>query len=77
MRGGSSRHREIHVGRVVAGTSPHNGLLIASDGFANTLKRGDGIVVGRGMPQEEDWEDSFLMRRTWILELLSSISAMV
>jgi len=54
VRGRSPRNRGIHVGRVAAGTSPYNGLIIASDGFANTLKRGDGIVVDRGMPQEEE-----------------------
>ena len=54
VRGRSPRNRGIHVGRVAAGTSPYNGILIASDGFANTLKRGDGIVVDRGMPQEQE-----------------------
>ena len=54
VRGRSPRHRGIHVGRVVEGTSPRNGLVIANDDFASSLKRGDGIVVDRGMPQEQE-----------------------
>ncbi len=54
VRGRSPRHRGIHVGRVAEGTSPQNGIIIAGDEFASTLKRGDGIVIDRGMPQEEE-----------------------
>ncbi|GFH60376.1 hypothetical protein CTEN210_16852 [Chaetoceros tenuissimus] len=52
VRGRNPRHRGVHIGRVVRGSSPRNGLLIANDEYINTLKRGDGIVVDRGMPQE-------------------------
>jgi len=54
VRGRSPRHRGIHVGRVAQGTSPQNGIIIASGDFSSTLKRGDGIVIDRGMPQEEE-----------------------
>ena len=55
VRGRSPRHRGIHVGRVVEGSSPRNGIFIASDDFTtSSLKRGDGIVIDRGMPQEEE-----------------------
>lgn len=57
MIGRSPRHRGIHIGRVVEGSSFRNGLIIQTDdskSLANALKRGDGIVVDRGMPQEEE-----------------------
>ena len=56
VRGRSPRHRGIHIGRVMKGSSPRNGILVSSDDFSSTrtLKRGDGIVIDRGMPQEEE-----------------------
>ena len=65
VRGRSPRHRGIHVGRVVEGSSWKNGLIIelddtddvdeAIDGLGNSkLKLGDGIVVDRGLAQEEE-----------------------
>lgn len=55
VRGRSPRHRGIHMGRVLDGSSPRNGLIIANDQKHDiTLKRGDGIVVDRGLPQEEE-----------------------
>ena len=54
VRGRSPRHRGIHVGRVAEGTSPRNGIIITSNDFRSSLKHGDGIVIDRGMPQEEE-----------------------
>lgn len=55
--GRSPRHRGVHVGRVSEGSSFRNGLIIKIDDskeLFSALKRGDGIVVDRGMPQEEE-----------------------
>jgi collagenase-like PrtC family protease len=55
VRGRSPRHRGVHMGRVLEGSSPQNGLFILNDeARENGLKLGDGIVVDRGMPQEEE-----------------------
>jgi collagenase-like PrtC family protease len=60
VRGRSPRHRGIHIGRVLEGSSSKNGLLIATDDKYNgvdvsyILKLGDGIVVDRGMPEKEE-----------------------
>jgi len=55
VRGRSPRHRGVHMGRVLEGSSPQNGLFILNDEVReNGLKLGDGIVVDRGMPQEEE-----------------------
>ncbi|KAL9186624.1 hypothetical protein ACHAXT_005862 [Thalassiosira profunda] len=57
VRGRSPRHRGVHVGRVV---SSNKGTLIialddqVADQDEFPLKRGDGIVVDRGMPQEPE-----------------------
>ena len=53
VRGRSPRHRGIHVGRVMEGSSPTNGLLV-SDLNIDDLKLGDGLVIDRGMAQEEE-----------------------
>lgn len=54
VRGRSPRHRGIHLGRVVEGSSPHTGIVMRCDDdpTSSSLKRGDGIVIDRGMPQE-------------------------
>ena len=57
VRGRSPRHRGVHLGRVVS--SNNGALTIQFDdrlmGEAEfPLKRGDGIVVDRGMPQDEE-----------------------
>jgi len=67
VRGRSPRHRGVHLGRVLEGSSWKNGLLVAldddehSDGSSNNnshdhdpVKRGDGLVVDRGLAQEEE-----------------------
>ena len=60
VKGRNPRHRGVHVGRVAYGTSPKNGLIISLDEnnqmkpLQNVLKLGDGIVIDRGMPQEEE-----------------------
>ena len=60
VRGRSPRHRGVHVGRVAHGSSTKNGIIIELDEtnkskpLQETLKRGDGIVIDRGMPQEEE-----------------------
>lgn len=57
VRGRSPRHRGVHVGRVV---SSNKGALVVKlddhliDQTGFPLKRGDGIVVDRGMPQEQE-----------------------
>lgn len=53
VRGRSPRHRGVHVGRVVEGSSPKNGLLVSNLNLTD-LKLGDGLVVDRGMAQEEE-----------------------
>jgi putative protease len=59
VRGRSPRHRGVHLGRVVS-SNCHSGTLIVKfderllDEEEFPLKRGDGIVVDRGMPQEEE-----------------------
>lgn len=53
VRGRSPRHRGVHVGRVGDGSSGKNGLLIKTDKVGE-LKLGDGIVVDRGLAQEEE-----------------------
>lgn len=54
VRGRSPRHRGVHVGRVVAeGSYWKHGLEILTDNLVE-LKLGDGIVVDRGMAQEEE-----------------------
>ncbi len=60
VRGRNPRHRGVHVGRVAHGSSPKNGLIISLDEsnrkrpLQSVLKLGDGIVIDRGMPQEEE-----------------------
>jgi U32 family peptidase len=57
VRGRSPRHRGVHLGRVLEGSSWKKGLFVALDGMEgdNTpLKRGDGIVVDRGLAQQEE-----------------------
>ena len=59
VRGRSPRHRGMHLGRVVS-SSNNSGVLTIQfddrlmDEAEFPLKRGDGIVVDRGMPQEEE-----------------------
>ncbi|CAJ1954674.1 unnamed protein product [Cylindrotheca closterium] len=55
VRGRSPRHRGVHVGRVGEGSSSKTGLIVQSDHFDRLdLKLGDGIVVDRGLAQEEE-----------------------
>jgi collagenase-like PrtC family protease len=55
VRGRSPRHRGIHVGRVDAASSSKSGLIVRlDDGDAAELKLGDGLVVDRGLAQEEE-----------------------
>jgi U32 family peptidase len=69
VRGRSPRHRGVHVGRVGVGSSWKNGLVIDLDENDNDknndnnknntppppiLKLGDGLVVDRGLAQEEE-----------------------
>lgn len=60
VRGRSPRHRGVHVGRVAQNTSPKNGIILTLDEshlskpLSSVLKLGDGIVIDRGMPQEEE-----------------------
>mmetsp|Transcript_20948 Transcript_20948/g.30814 ORF Transcript_20948/g.30814 Transcript_20948/m.30814 type:complete len:1041 (-) Transcript_20948:80-3202(-) len=49
VRGRSPRHRGVYAGEVMEGSSPRNGLVIDSK---IDLKRGDGIVVDRGLPED-------------------------
>ena len=61
VRGRSPRHRGVHVGRVV---SSNGGALVSlnlvirlDDKYTADdlpLKRGDGVVIDRGMPQEKE-----------------------
>jgi collagenase-like PrtC family protease len=51
--GRNPRHRGVYCGEVMANSSWKSGLIIQGDG-ATLLKRGDGIVIDRGMPQEEE-----------------------
>jgi len=53
VRGRNPRHRGVYCGEVMTNSSWKSGLIIRGDGAA-LLKRGDGIVVDRGMPQEEE-----------------------
>eukprot|EP00571_Detonula_confervacea_P000488 CAMPEP_0172316690 /NCGR_PEP_ID=MMETSP1058-20130122/29104_1 /TAXON_ID=83371 /ORGANISM="Detonula confervacea, Strain CCMP 353" /LENGTH=1112 /DNA_ID=CAMNT_0013031057 /DNA_START=45 /DNA_END=3380 /DNA_ORIENTATION=- len=56
VRGRSPRHRGMHVGRVVS--SDRGALIVKLDDHLDQedfpLKRGDGIVVDRGMAQERE-----------------------
>jgi putative protease len=56
VRGRSPRHRGVHVGRVEDGSSWKNGLIVRMDDDDSVadLKLGDGIVIDRGRPQEEE-----------------------
>jgi len=60
VRGRNPRHRGVHVGRVAHGSSSRNGLVISIDNnnsskpLSSILKLGDGIVIDRGLPQEEE-----------------------
>jgi U32 family peptidase len=58
VRGRSPRHRGVHIGRVLDGSSPKNGILVQVDSQWNhdetILKLGDGIVIDRGLPEEEE-----------------------
>jgi U32 family peptidase len=54
VRGRSPRHRGVHVGRVEEGSSSKRGLIIRLDDGGEQLKLGDGIVVDRGLAQEEE-----------------------
>jgi hypothetical protein len=51
VRGRSPRHRGVHIGRVLEGSSWKQGLLIAS---TTKLKLGDGLVVDRGLAEEQE-----------------------
>ncbi len=51
VRGRSPRHRGVYVGKVMEGSSWRDGLVIQSK---VDLKRGDGIVIDRGMPEEPE-----------------------
>jgi len=57
VRGRSPRHRGLHVGRIV---SSNSGVITIQfddrlmDEADFPLKRGDGIVIDRGMPQDEE-----------------------
>ena len=53
VRGRSPRHRGVHVGFVQAGSSYKYGLVISRNNV-NGLKLGDGLVVDRGLAQEEE-----------------------
>ena len=54
VRGRSPRHRGVHVGRVVEERCNwKQGLVVVTD-TPGELKLGDGIVVDRGMAQEEE-----------------------
>ena len=52
--GRSPRHRGIHIGRVEESSNFKDGLTVRLDGNNIELKRGDGIVVDRGLAQEEE-----------------------
>ncbi|KAL7554652.1 hypothetical protein ACHAWF_018258, partial [Thalassiosira exigua] len=57
VRGRSPRHRGVHVGRVVG--AERGALVVALDDDGDEedgvpLKRGDGVVIDRGRPQEEE-----------------------
>ena len=56
VRGRSPRHRGVHIGRVSlsAGSSPKRGIVIRShdENTLSSLKRGDGLVIDRGSPQD-------------------------
>jgi len=54
VRGRSPRHRGVHVGRVERASNPKEGLIVRMDDNDTTLKLGDGIVVDRGLAQEEE-----------------------
>jgi putative protease len=56
VRGRSPRHRGVHVGRVEEGSNFKRGLIVSSSDGAleDLLKPGDGIVIDRGMAQEEE-----------------------
>jgi U32 family peptidase len=54
VRGRSPRHRGVHVGRVLEGSSWKKGLILQLDNDETNLKLGDGIVVDRGQAQEEE-----------------------
>jgi len=63
VRGRSPRHRGVHIGRVIEGTSCKNGLVLALDEQSDQIddnqillqvKRGDGLVVDRGLAQDEE-----------------------
>jgi U32 family peptidase len=58
VRGRSPRHRGVHIGRVLDGSSPRNGILVQVDSQwihdETILKLGDGIVIDRGLPEEEE-----------------------
>jgi putative protease len=53
VRGRSPRHRGVHVGRVEEVSSPKGGLVVQTD-MSKHLKLGDGIVVDRGLAQEQE-----------------------
>lgn len=53
VRGRSPRHRGIHVGRVAEGSSPKKGLIVTNLNV-DDLKLGDGLVIDRGLAQEEE-----------------------
>lgn len=53
VRGRSPRHRGVHIGRVNASSSAKGGLIVRTDHIGE-LKLGDGIVVDRGLAQEEE-----------------------
>jgi U32 family peptidase len=57
VRGRSPRHRGVHLGRVLEGSSWKKGLFVALDGTEGDktpLKRGDGLVVDRGLAQGDE-----------------------
>ena len=63
VRGRSPRHRGVHMGRLIAGTSAAQGILVMEydddtknrdENAISRLKLGDGLVIDRGLPELEE-----------------------
>jgi collagenase-like PrtC family protease len=56
VRGRSPRHRGVHVGRVISSNGGAITIQLDDKYTAEDmpLKRGDGLVIDRGMPQEKE-----------------------
>lgn len=56
VRGRSPRHRGVHVGRVISSNGGAITIQLDDKYTAEDmpLKRGDGVVIDRGMPQEKE-----------------------